>query len=44
VYVVEKVGTQEYSLSKSSFVERFAAAYGEEAAAEIAEHVQTVRP
>jgi adenosine kinase len=44
VYVVEKVGTQEYSLSKASFVERFAAAYGDEAAAEIAEHVQTVRP
>ena len=41
VYVVEKVGTQEYTLSKGPFVERFAAAYGEEAAAEIAAHVHT---
>ncbi len=42
VYVVEKVGTQEYTLSKGPFVERFAAAYGEEAAAEVAAHVRTV--
>jgi len=44
VYVVEKVGTQEYSLSQASFVKRFAAAYGEDAAAEIAAHVKTPRP
>jgi len=44
VYVVEKVGTQEYTLSKARFVKRFADAYGEDAAAEIAAHVQTPRP
>jgi adenosine kinase len=44
VYVLEQVGTQEYSLSKGPFVERFAAAYGAEAAAEIAAHVRTIRP
>lgn len=44
VYVVEKVGTQEYSLSQASFVKRFADAYGEDAAAEIAAHVKTPRP
>ena len=44
VYVVEKVGTQEYTLHQAAFVRRFAATYGEEAAAEIAEHVRTPRP
>jgi adenosine kinase len=44
VYVVEKVGTQEYTLSQSTFVERFAGTYGEEAAAEVAAHVRTPRP
>jgi adenosine kinase len=44
VYVVERVGTQEYTLHESAFVERFADAYGEEAAAEIAAHVRTPRP
>ena len=44
VYVVEKVGTQEYTLHQSAFVKRFAEAYGEEAAAEIAAHVRTPRP
>src|SRR4029079_15909710 len=33
VYVVEKVGTQEYTLHQQQFVQRFADAYGEEAAA-----------
>jgi adenosine kinase len=42
VYVVEQVGTQEYTLFKGPFVERFAAAYGDGAAAEIAAHVRTV--
>ncbi len=41
VYVVEQVGTQEYTLVQSTFVKRFAAAYGDAAAAEIAEHVNT---
>ena len=44
VYVVEKVGTQEYTLSNAGFVKRFADAYGEDAAAEIAAHVKTPRP
>ncbi len=43
-YVVERVGTQEYALHQGAFVERFARAYGEDAAAEIAAHVRTRRP
>jgi adenosine kinase len=41
---VEKVGTQEYVLHQQAFVDRFASAYGEEAAAEVAAHVRTPRP
>lgn len=44
VYVVEKVGTQEYTLHRGEFVKRFAEAYGGEAAAEIDMHVKTPRP
>jgi len=44
VYVVEKVGTQEYTLHKQAFLNRFAGAYGDAAAAEIAAHVRTPRP
>ena len=44
VYVVEQVGTQEYTLSRASFLARCAAAYGDAAAAEIGEHLQTLRP
>ncbi len=44
VHVVEKVGTQEYTLHQSEFIKRFADAYGEDAAAEIAQHVRTPRP
>jgi adenosine kinase len=44
VHVVEKVGTQEYTLRRAAFVRRFAAAYGEEAAAEVDAHVRTPRP
>jgi adenosine kinase len=44
VHVVEKVGTQEYTLHRSAFVQRFADAYGEAAADEIAAHVRTPRP
>ena len=44
VYVVEKVGTQEYTLSQKKFIKRFADTYGDEAAAEIAAHVRTPRP
>ncbi|HET7355890.1 MAG TPA: carbohydrate kinase family protein [Nocardioidaceae bacterium] len=44
VYVVEQVGTQEYTLHQADFVRRFAQTYGEPAAAEIAEHVRTRHP
>lgn len=44
VYVVEQVGTQEYTLHRAEFVRRFAQTYGEPAAAEIAEHVRTRHP
>jgi adenosine kinase len=43
VYVVEQVGTQEYSLTRTGFLARCTAAYGEEAAAEIGEHLRTLR-
>jgi adenosine kinase len=41
VHVVEKVGTQEYTLHQGPFLRRFADAYGEQAAAEVAPHVRT---
>ena len=44
VYVVEKVGTQEYTLHKQAFLDRLAAAYGDAAAADVADHVHTPRP
>jgi len=44
VYVVERVGTQEYVLHQRAFVQRCAETYGEGAAAEIAAHVKTPRP
>src|SRR6478735_6036145 len=44
VHVVEQVGTQEYTLQQAAFVRRFAEAYGEDAAAEVAAHVRTPRP
>ncbi|MEP7055741.1 MAG: carbohydrate kinase family protein [Actinomycetota bacterium] len=34
-YVLERVGTQEYSIDRAAFVIRFADAYGDEAAAEV---------
>jgi len=40
VHVVEQVGTQEYTLHREGFLSRFAQAYGDEAAAEVAAHVQ----
>ena len=39
-HVLEHVGGQEYELGQGRFLERFAAAYGPEAAAEIATHVR----
>jgi adenosine kinase len=44
VHVLEKVGTQEYTLRHSSFVERCAGAYGEAAAEEIGAHLHTWLP
>ena len=44
VYVVERVGTQEYVLERRAFLDRLAAAYGDEAAAEVGEHLVTARP
>ena len=44
VHVVEKVGTQEYTLHRAAFVRRFADTYGEHAADEVAAHVRTPRP
>jgi adenosine kinase len=44
VYVVEQVGTQEYTLSRSHFLSRCEAAYGADAAADIGEHLRTLRP
>ena len=34
-YVVETVGTQEYKLGRADFLDRFAEAYGDDAAAEV---------
>jgi adenosine kinase len=36
---VEVIGTQEYSLQREPFLERFAAAFGTDAADEIAAHL-----
>jgi adenosine kinase len=44
VHVVERVGTQEYTLHQASFLDRCAQAYGDQAAAEIAAHVRAHRP
>ncbi len=44
VYVVERVGTQEYTLHQGVFLQRFADTYGADAAAEVAAHVKTPRP
>ncbi len=38
-YVVEQVGTQEYTFTHEQFVERLAGAYGDEAAADVRPHL-----
>jgi adenosine kinase len=38
-YVVEQVGTQEYSFTHTQFVERMAKAYGDEAASDVRPHL-----
>jgi len=42
-YVVETVGTQEYELGATRFLQRFAEAYGADAADEVRRHVRTPR-
>ena len=42
--VLETVGPQEYDLSRAGFVQRFTAAYGADAAAELEPHLVTFRP
>lgn len=41
-YVIETVGTQEYTLSKTRFLERLALAYGQDSADEIEPHITCV--
>ena len=41
-YVVETVGTQEYTFEPAAFVARFATAYGTSAAEEVAAHLVAV--
>ena len=43
-YVIETVGTQEYTLGKESFLQRLAEAYGQESADAIAPHITCVAP
>jgi adenosine kinase len=43
VYVVEQVGTQEYTLSRAAFLKRLEDAYGAEAVKDIDPHLQTIR-
>ncbi|HEY7721139.1 MAG TPA: carbohydrate kinase family protein [Pedococcus sp.] len=43
-YVIETVGTQEYTLGKTRFLERLAEAYGQQSADEIAPHISCVAP
>lgn len=43
-YVIETVGTQEYTLSQEAFLQRLRESYGEQSAAEIAPHITCPRP
>jgi len=43
-YVIETVGTQEYTLGKARFLQRLADAYGAESAAVIEPHISCVAP
>jgi adenosine kinase len=38
-YVIETVGTQEYSFTNTEFVQRFSSFYGADAASEIEKHL-----
>ena len=44
VYVVEQVGTQEYTLSRAAFLERCGATYGAQSVADIEPHLRTLHP
>ena len=44
VYVVEQVGTQEYTLSRAAFLRRLEDAYGPEAVKDVEPHLVTIRP
>jgi len=44
VYVVEQVGTQEYTLSRAAFLQRLEDTYGPEAVKDIEPHLETIRP
>jgi len=44
VYVVEQVGTQEYSLARASFLQRMHDTYGADAVADIEPHLHMPRP
>lgn len=43
-YVIETIGTQEYELARTHFLERMARTYGDDAAAEVEPHVVCPRP
>jgi adenosine kinase len=43
-YVIETKGTQEYELGQQRFLDRFEAAYGPAAVADVAPHVRCPRP
>ena len=43
-YVIETVGTQEYELTHSGFLQRLEKAFGEQPAADVAAHLRTARP
>jgi adenosine kinase len=43
-YVIETIGTQEYELGRGGFLDRFEAAYGAAASAEIAPNLRCLRP
>lgn len=43
-YVIETIGTQEYELAQRHFLQRLAATYGDDAAAEVEQHISCPRP
>ena len=43
-YVLETIGTQEYVLDKTAFLDRLAQAYGDDSAADVEPHIMCTRP